>query len=190
MGGVVSRGGENWQELIMFLGEDPRVYTGFTNALGDFEKGLIDEKKLWDQWVRPSGKSFPLSSREESLLGKFFSTTLDISTREIIKELKARDYQVVCGTNTCKVHYDIHMQLGHYTFFDKVYASHLMGLTKPDPAFYTYILNAEEVKPNDSFFSDDTPINVMAAGKIGIHAFVYTSAASLKEQLKSACFWD
>jgi hypothetical protein len=48
---------------------------------------------------------------------------------------------VVAGTNTLDVHYRIHAELGDYEAFAHTYASHLIHVAKPDPAFYRHILD-------------------------------------------------
>jgi len=60
-----------------------------------------------------------------------------------------------------------------------------MGLAKPDPAFYAYILRAEGIPAQDIFFTDDTIENVNAAANAGFNAFQYTNAQALKNRLLS-----
>jgi FMN phosphatase YigB (HAD superfamily) len=91
--------------------------------------------------------------------------------------------RVVAGTNTISPHYEIHLQKGDYRVFDAVYASHLMGLAKPDPAFYTYILEHEDCPADRAVFVDDFPENVEAARQLGIHSFVFTDTEKLKKNL-------
>jgi putative hydrolase of the HAD superfamily len=113
---------------------------------------------------------------------------MDEPTVQIVKQLKAAGMRVVTGTNVIDAHYNIHIKLGHYDLFDKVYASHLMGITKPYPAFYAYILKAESVQAQDVFFTDDTIENVNAAADSGLNAFHYTNAQAMKNQLLSLGF--
>ena len=91
--------------------------------------------------------------------------------------------RVVAGTNTITPHYNVHLQEGDYEIFDAVYASHMMGLAKPDPAFYTYILDRAGCPQEQAGFVDDVPENVEAAEKLGIHSFVFTNAEKLKKDL-------
>jgi putative hydrolase of the HAD superfamily len=75
--------------------------------------------------------------------------------------------------------------LGQYAVFDKVYASHLMGLAKPDADFFTYILKAEGMKPEEVFFTDDLARNAEAAAGLGIASLAYTGADALRVWLCS-----
>jgi hypothetical protein len=64
-----------------------------------------------------------------------------------------------------------------------VYASHLMGLAKPDPAFYTHILEQENCSADRAVFIDDFPDNVEAARALGIRSLPFTGAEQLKKDL-------
>tara|TARA_Y100000310_G_C20453736_1_gene702017 strand:+ start:77 stop:733 length:657 start_codon:yes stop_codon:yes gene_type:complete len=50
------------------------------------------------------------------------------------------------------------------------YRSWRMGLRKPDPAFFQYIIDKEYTKPGDFLFIDDTHENVVAARSVGMRA--------------------
>lgn len=100
----------------------------------------------------------------------------------IVERLKS-EARVVIGTNTIAPHYEIHLRNGDYNAFDAVYASHLIGLAKPDPAFYRHILGAENRHPGETVFVDDTDINVVAAREAGVHAFLFLDAQRLERDL-------
>ncbi len=94
-------------------------------------------------------------------------------------------YRIVAGTNTIDDHFRYHTERGDLDIFDAVYASHQIGLAKPDPAFYQYILNAESTAPERSVFFDDRSENVDAACGLGITAFRFTDCASLRRDLSA-----
>ena len=58
-----------------------------------------------------------------------------------------------------------------------------MGLVKPDPAFYTHILDREGCAPAETVFVDDAEENVEAARKLGIHGLRFEGAAKLRRNL-------
>jgi FMN phosphatase YigB (HAD superfamily) len=102
---------------------------------------------------------------------------------DIAAYLELDGTRVVAGTNTIAPHYDIHLRRGDYDIFDIVYASHLMGLAKPDPAFYTCILEHESCSADRAVFIDDFPENVEAARALGIGSLLFTGAEQLKKDL-------
>lgn len=52
---------------------------------------------------------------------------------------------------------------------DKIIISGNIGLIKPDPAIYKYILEKHNLNPHNCLFFDDQVININAAKKIGIY---------------------
>ena len=75
--------------------------------------------------------------------------------------------------------------LTKHDIFDEVYASNLMGISKPDPDFYWHILNKEGIKPENTIFVDDTEENIISAQKIGINSILFTDSESLRQQIKT-----
>jgi putative hydrolase of the HAD superfamily len=53
------------------------------------------------------------------------------------------------------------------TLFKKPYYSHEMGMRKPDPASFQYILDQEGLKAAETLFIDDNEPNVAAAASVG-----------------------
>jgi putative hydrolase of the HAD superfamily len=188
MGGVIVRDYVIWPELMAYLGlpnknlseKDSR----FHEALLRHCRGEISENDFWVLYTELTGRTIP-DGETESLLGKFFHPKIDGPTVQIVRQLKASGMRVVTGTNVIDSHYNIHIKLGQYDLFDKVYASHLMGIAKPDPAFFEYIIKTEGIQARDIFFTDDTIENVKAAEDAGINAFHYTNAQAMKAQLLS-----
>lgn len=194
MGGVIVRDFHIWPELSVYLGfteKDLHKDVYLHEALHRHSLGEISENEFWSSYRKSTGitalpPGIPIGANEaDSLLGKFFHPRIDEPTAEIVKQLKASGMRVVIGTNVIDSHYTIHNNLHQYDLFDKVYASHLMGIAKPDPAFFSYILNAEGIRAEEAFFTDDFIENVNTAAEAGLNAFLYTDASALKEQLHS-----
>jgi putative hydrolase of the HAD superfamily len=185
MGGVVVRDINCWPEIAAFLGIGENVIKdpAFSEAQHQYGLGRIDEDEVWRRFTQITGR--PVPPHEGSILGRFFTPHTDRATVDVITKLKARGIRVVCGTNTGDAHYAVHRQLNQYGIFDRVYASHLIHLAKPDPAFYTHILDAEQVKPEEAFFTDDWPPNAEMAAGLGMAGFTYTGADTLISQLRS-----
>jgi epoxide hydrolase-like predicted phosphatase len=51
-----------------------------------------------------------------------------------------------------------------------------IGMIKPDPEIYRYLLRLGGVDPDESFFIDDAVENIDAANKLGIHGILFKSA--------------
>ncbi len=60
--------------------------------------------------------------------------------------------------------------------FDVSVFSAEVGMAKPDPRFYQWMLNHLAVQPGEAIFVDDFPANVEAAVGLGIHGIQFTSS--------------
>ena len=178
MGGVVSRNTNIAPEVSAYLEFDGAEMIEF--ARDDFKAlttGAISVEEFTRRFSLKSGRTI-----EDDLLSRFFHPEPDRDVVDTIAALK-NGARVVAGTNTITPHYNLHLQKGDYEIFDAVYASHLMGLAKPDPAFYIYILDREGCSPEQTVFIDDLPDNVEEAEKLGIHSLVFTDVIKLKKDL-------
>ena len=180
MGGVLCCDFNDIPIISEYLGiteESFFIYSG--ENFRELLDGKINSSEFWVRFSLRYGKKV-----EEELFGKFFNPGIIRETKDIIKQLKS-DSRVVCGTNTIDSHYYYLLNQGSYDIFDEVYASNLMGISKPDPDFYWHILNKEGIKPENTVFVDDTEENILSAQKIGINSILFTNPDSLKQQIKT-----
>lgn len=156
------------------------------NIWHKLETGLISANEFWNEY-NSRIKNIPnATAAQTDLFRLFFHPTENHKTIELIKSLKAKN-RVVCGTNTIQSHWENHMERGDYSYFHQTYASNKIGCAKPDPHFFELILEAEEAKAEDAFFTDDKAENVAAAASLGIHAELFTSAEELTQKWKLYC---
>jgi len=180
MGGVLCCDFNDIPVISDYLGITEEIF--FIYSGENFRKlldGKIDSNEFWVRFSLRYGKKV-----EEELFGKFFNPGIIRETKDIIEQLKSNS-RVVCGTNTIDSHYYYLLNQGSYEIFDEVYASTLMGISKPNPDFYRYILKKEGVKPENTVFIDDTEENILSAQKIGIKSILFTGPDSLKQQIKT-----
>ena len=178
MGGVVSLNTDVFPEVFshLHIAEEAFMLLAGDN-LEKLLNGSISADAFWDRFSAKYGKPV-----QEELFGKFFRPSLNHETVDIVSRLKEHS-RVVCGTNTFDPHYACHLNLGDYDIFDAVYASNKIGLSKPNPQFFTHILEKEGFQPEQAFFIDDTERHVIAAKDIGITAIHFKDAASLARAL-------
>lgn len=178
MGGVVSTHTDVFPSVHHHLGINENEF--LTLAGENLEKLMIGEistEEFWNRFSGPYGRKV-----EEELFGKFFHPRLNPGTVDLIKTLTHHS-RVICGTNTFDPHYNCHLSLGDYDIFDAVYASNMMGRSKPNPEFFTYILDNECVEPGRAIFVDDTEKHVIGAKKAGLKSILFKDAESLKLDL-------
>ena len=78
--------------------------------------------------------------------------------------------------------------IGIPKLFDKVYASHDMGVSKPCDEFFRIILESEGVKGEDAFFIDDVLGYHRGAKNQGITTFLF-NGDDKEERLREAFSW-
>lgn len=82
-------------------------------------------------------------------------------------------------SNTNIIHYEVYLKIlqnqhqieGFHKLFKKAYFSHEIGLRKPYRAIYEFILNEENLNPEETLFIDDTEINLRQANRLGIQTY-------------------
>jgi len=178
MGGVLAMNCEMITIIHKYLKITEEQF--FIYADEDFRRLLEGKMRSYEFW-----KQFSLKSGQEikeELFSKYFNPSINEETKDIIIQLKNHS-RVVCGTNVIDAHYNYLLKRGDYDIFDKVYASHLIGISKPNPDFYRYILEKEGVNPKETIFVDDREENIIAAQNMGIKSILFKESAVLKELL-------
>jgi glucose-1-phosphatase len=207
MGGVVSANVQTIPAMAAKLGISVESFLSYCGVpketdkasiyefgiLEEIQSGRIDSAAFWDSFRSSAKKDLSESdptlqridgiTRDENLWAACFNPKPMDDTIEIINSLKRAGNRVVCGTNTLDAHYKIHKEARHYEIFDAVYASHLMGVIKPDPGFWEAILSQEKVKAEESIFIDDNDANVRASIATGLKGILFTNAQRLATEL-------
>ena len=178
MGGVVSRNTDVTGLIVERFGYTGAQWREMLHAdMVALQAGSITTEEFWRRFFVVSGQRV-----DEDLWALYFHPEPNPEVIQTIHELKS-EARVVAGTNTIEPHYCKHKENGDYDIFDEVYASQQMGLVKPDPAFYSYILDGEGCLPEEAVFVDDAEVNVEAARKLGIHGMLFTGAGKLRRNL-------
>ncbi|MDR2134892.1 MAG: HAD family phosphatase [Treponema sp.] len=170
-------------DFFLGAGSDPAATHTSPYHLGDIAalmRGELSSAEFWENFSRRTG----IAVRGDPWYD-CFRPELNSDTAALVAGLRKKGRRVVCGTNTLEAHFRRHEERGDYRLFDRVYASHIMGIIKPDPAFWRFILKEEGAPPEETFFADDLAENVEAARKLGIGAHLFTGAGELAETLKS-----
>ena len=112
---------------------------------------------------------------------------------EKIKTLRIlhTDYRTFLLSNTNIFHEKLYskMLLRKYDLtmddlFEKVYYSHELGMGKPDPEIFRYILKDSDLEPRETLFVDDSVENIQSARILGIQCLHFQSNGDLGELIK------
>jgi len=136
------------------------------------ETGKISPEEFHDSFVEETG----LHLSYEELKNAWTALLVDFPIERLqwLQEIGKR-YKIFLFSNTNKIHYDVftemfHEQTGFKDFnklFVKTYYSHEMGLRKPYPESYLYILNEQQLRPEETLFIDDT-LKIEGAKQVGL----------------------
>jgi putative hydrolase of the HAD superfamily len=74
--------------------------------------------------------------------------------------------------------------------FDVLVWSFQLGIAKPDPAIYRYVLDKLGTRPEETVFIDDRRINIDAALALGMVAFEFATIEKLRDDLLAARLED
>ncbi len=139
----------------------------------DLETGKISEREFYNRLRVDAGLRLTdeaIKMAWNALLGDF-----PLERLEWLKNIKTK-YNVYLFSNTNQIHYDAFMKIyeantGKADFNDhfiKAYYSHYLGLRKPYPESFQFILNEQNLKPEETLFIDDTIKNIEAADALGM----------------------
>lgn len=165
----------------------PSVLDGFCKRYGlDIAKVSADwayySKPFMDGFCGPEimyrmfEHKYNLDLSDDDVMMTYYHPVANLPMIDIINELKASGHRVVSGSNTYEGHWEFckAMDSRPLACFDKLYASHEIHYTKPDEEFYQYIMKEEGFRPEDSFFTDDSAVNLQTASRLGMTTFRYT----------------
>lgn len=91
---------------------------------------------------------------------------------ELIDQIPRRYVRAVLS-NSNAVHWPrVTDELGLGGIFDHYFVSHLTGRIKPDADAFEHVLETVDCRANEVLFLDDNLLNVEAARRVGLEAFV------------------
>lgn len=189
LGGVVisPKVGKIFNLILNYIGVDRNQFNNFLEKhISDLTKG----KKSLSDFYSDVVTRFKLKNyKAENILNKhleLFQETikdLDEDVLNLIKKLK-ENYKVICLVNAESEVVPLVRKRGVYNYFDKAYISTELGMEKPDPEIYYFVLQSLKCKPEAVVFIDDRIENVGSASKIGIKSILFQDYKQLKKDLE------
>jgi glucose-1-phosphatase len=169
------------------LGFDlPEIKDDFLPIFLNLEVGLISQATFITQLQNLSADHI----NENDILNAFNLVLTGIDPVKVadLRILKNK-YQLFLLSNTNAIHYNLfseeikgnRLTTDFYTIFRKEYYSHLLGLRKPDPDIFKFVLTDSKLDPFGTLFVDDSIENISAAASLGIQTFYIENADSWKK---------
>lgn len=146
------------------------------NIFDKLETGKLNPHDFRDEIRNISG----LKLTDEAIDKAWNKMLLDIPIERIELLLKLKsEYNIYLLSNTNAIHYDIYIneiyKAGYKSFdeiFNKAYFSHNVGMRKPHKDIYEYVLNEENLIPEETLFIDDSLQNLQPAIDLGINTYL------------------
>ena len=140
----------------------------------EYEQGFVTSDEISDHYRT----HFPQLNRD-TFIESWNSMLLEFPEyrfRFIQKLAEEKDFQLILLSNTNENHINyIENNVAFFkdfkNCFDAFYLSHEMGMRKPDPVIFEYILKQHDLKAENCLFIDDTSENTEAAEKLGFHTW-------------------
>ena len=142
----------------------------------EYEQGLVDTNNFLVQVAI----HFPKAD-SHYLIDAWNSILLDFPEHRLVflENLVAQNrYKLFLLSNTNDLHIKcVQQQMGMDRYerfkkaFDQFYLSHEMGMRKPNRDIFEFVLDQNNLKPEETIFVDDTQENTDAASKLGIHTW-------------------
>jgi putative hydrolase of the HAD superfamily len=170
LGGVLVRlgGVEEFGALVGATdeGEIWRMWLG-SSAVRCYERGLCSR----EEFARTAIEEFRLGIPPEEFL-RFLSWPKGLlaGAAELVGSVRSDVHRAVLS-NTNELHWNEQPDAGSiHQLFETHFASHLVGLVKPDAAIYEWVVEELQCPAAEILFLDDNQINVEGARAVGLAA--------------------
>ena len=170
--------------------KDVRKYISGTIEKGIFvtyEEGKCTTEEFRDGLREIIGR--PVTDKQIDDAMYAIIKTVPVEKLELLAYLKDK-YSLYMLSNTNDFHFVnvfpkvfSHNGVNYQECFKKIFVSHLMKLTKPDPEIFRQVLLQADIVPEETLFIDDSPVNCKAAAAFGIHTIHYVPGQDLAELL-------
>lgn len=140
----------------------------------EFEKGKISELDFIEGFRKylPNAGIEDIRKAWNRVIGEFPLYRLEFL------QLLATKYRLFLLTNTDEIHisrfeHNVGMSFSgdFYRCFEKVYYSFEMGMRKPDPEIFNYIIRKHDLSPKRTLFIDDKKENTDVAESVGLQVW-------------------
>lgn len=118
----------------------------------------------------------------EQVMDAWHNIELHAEVVDGVRKLAGRDLVLALTTNQNAPRAAwMRENLPYDELFDAQFYSCEIGLTKPDLAYFSHVLDTLGLLPAETLFLDDTPVNVESAAGLGLRAELFARDGGRKE---------
>lgn len=144
----------------------------------DLDQGIMDEDTAYLHITKRLDSNY--HSLVKSILDHWHEYLVECSEMsELLSKLKQKGYKLYLFSNASLRFNDYKNRMQVLTCFDQKIISAEIKLSKPSEAFYTKALELCGIEAKESFFIDDSPINILNANEYGIDGYIYNGSYTL-----------
>ncbi|MFZ4861677.1 HAD family hydrolase [Sphingobacterium sp. Mn56C] len=166
-------------------------HKGQIELFDDFDRGFIGAGEFRDG-IRQLAGNKNLSDAEIDAAWNALLIGVPPGKHDILMQLKSK-YRTFLLSNNNVIHYQqcmAHLQeqygiVDNSIFFERTYYSHTMGMRKPNPDIFAFVLQKEGLAPDKTLFIDDSPQHLRTAESLGMQVALCTADNPLEEIVKS-----
>jgi putative hydrolase of the HAD superfamily len=191
-GGVISlpQDENTMQDLASIVGIDTdlmrRIYWDNRQI---YDRGLVSGSEYFKNILADVG-IFPDSVAIEEMIRRDIKSwsRINTATEQLMNDIKKAGLKVGVLSNMVQPFLDmVRKDIPVFLIPDGSVYSCEVDTVKPEKKIYELILSVLDCKASELVFFDDTEINVTAAEKLGIHAFLWYDAAAARRELEGLC---
>lgn len=170
-----------------FFGDEAKAWW-FLRHVADMDfRQRIDAGESMEDCIREKQAQYPEYEQAVELYRSKWREMLTDEVpgmREVISELRARNYEIFGLTNwSMETFPEARAHFGILQMIDRYVVSGAEGLVKPDPRLFQVLLDRYGLKAEECTFVDDNPDNVAAAKGMGMQGILFINAETLRKEL-------
>lgn len=153
----------------------------------ELENGKLTMAEFCDKLRQHAGRDIADEDIRQAWLG--FVVEVPVEKLQYIETLR-KDYQVYLLSNTNPA-IQSWAQSTEFSedgkplndYFDKLYLSYEMGVTKPAPAIFEQMVADSGMNPSETLFVDDGESNIVVAKEMGFHTYLPENGEDWREAI-------
>ena len=147
-----------------------------------FDRGTLSESELMDRLQLRLGAT----RREvDTILDAVRNSLVEKpETINLLRALQAQGTPLYCLSNMpASIYAHLRQRHSFWDAFSGIVISGEVQLMKPEPEVFMHLLDAFNLRPEESVFIDDLLPNIESAKQVGLHAIWFKDAAQCRREL-------
>lgn len=149
----------------------------------ELDRGVLSEAEILARIAARAGRPVP----ELATLFEVIRDSLvpKPDTALLLESLNEQGVPLYCLSNMpAGIYHQLRASHDFWRHFEGVVISGLVGMVKPEPQIYEYLLATYGLRAAETVFIDDLPVNVAAANAVGLRGLHFQSAAQVTQALR------